>query len=208
MSQKIFNGFPQYFSYTYLVGKFFGNTTTQAQESHTDINLQNELVGDILTMENNEVGLLTVIRDGATLIDDQGWELISPNTIRIWPGLLSTETLQFKKLVGVSGIIEAIPSVPPTSNPSGYPTEIIEATVYTDNFKPSINAFSAITLAGKTRISTQFLLDEGRVDVYINSTRVSLNDGIWIMADNTTIELDDDYSATRMKVDIIRQKVG
>lgn len=208
MSQKVFNGFPQYFAYTYLTGKFHGNNLTQAQESHTDINLQSELVGDSILMESNELGLLTVIRDGATLLDDQGWELISPNTVRIWPGLLETETLQFKKLVGASGVIETISTVPPVAGTGGYPTQVVEATVYTDGFNTPINSFPAIVLAGKTRISTHFFLDEGRVDVYLNNTRVSINDGIWTIADNTTIELDDDYSATRMKVDIIRQKVG
>jgi hypothetical protein len=208
MSQKIFNGFPQYFSYTYQTGKYFGTLATQVQESFTDVNLQSELIGDSITLEANETGVVSIVRDGAVLLEDQGWELIAPNIVRIFPGLLDSEVVEFKKLVGASGVIETIPVVPPAPGPGGYPQNVIEATVYTDAFKPAVNAFEAIVLSSKTRITAQFLLDEGRIDVYINNTRVSANDNIWTLVDNTTIELDDDYSATRMKVDIIRQKVG
>jgi hypothetical protein len=208
MSQKVFNGFPQYFSYTYQTGKFFGTLATQVQESFTDVDLQSQLIGDSITLEADETGVLSIVRDGAVLLEDQGWELIAPNIVRIFPGLLENETLQFKKLVGTSGVIETIPTIPPVPGTGGYPQTLVEATVYTDAFKPAVNAFEAIVLSSKTRISTQFLLNEGRIDVYINNTRISVNDDIWTLVDNTTIELNDDYSATRMKVDIIRQKVG
>jgi hypothetical protein len=208
MTQKVFNGFPQYFSYTYQTGKFFGSAITQANEALTIINLQSDLIGDSITLDINDIGLITVIRDGAVLLEDQGFELVGPNTIAVWPGLLETEVLQIKKLVAASGIVEIIPVVPPVTGSGGYPQDIIEATVYTDNFKPAINAFPATLFAAKTRITTQFFLNEGRIDLYLNNTRVSINDGIWEIIDSTTIELNDDYSATRMKVDIIKQKVG
>lgn len=208
MSQKVFNGFPQYFSYTYQAGKFFGTLANQVQESFIDVNLQSELIGDSMTLEASETDVLTIVRDGIVILEDQGWELIAPNIVRIFPGLLSYEVLQFKKLVGASGVVESIPIIPPVPSSGGYPQTVTEATVYTDAFKPAINAFEAIVISSKTRITAQFFLDEGRIDVYINSTRVSANDGIWTLVDNATIELNDDYSATRMKVDIIRQKVG
>lgn len=207
MTQKVVNGFPQYFSYTYLAGKYFGTPLTQTGEEYTDVNLQSDLIGDSITVDHIEAPLLTIIRDGAFLHEDQGYEIIAANTIRIFPGLLENETVEFKKLVGASGVVEVIPTVPPVTA-TGYNQTITEATVYTDNSLSPVNAFAAIVLAGKTRISTQFPLNEGRVDVYINGTRSSKNDGVWVLADATTIEFNDNYSAVRMKVDIIKQKVG
>lgn len=208
MSQKIYNGFPQFFSFTYLSGKFYGNLLTQAEESFTDINIQSQLVGDAITIDQSDVNLLHVVRDGSFLHLDQGFEVIEPNVVRIWPGLLSTEVVEFKKLVGASGVVQNIPTVDPVNNPDGYSQTITEATVYTDMSKVAINAFEAILFEGKTRITPHFDLNDGRIDVYINSQRVSINDGVWSIVDPTTIELNDNYSAVRMKVDIIKQRVG
>ena len=208
MTQKVFNGFPQYYAFTTQSGKFYGTPVTQAFEESTDINLQSQLVGDSISITIDELPLLTVYRDGAYLHESQGFEVIAPNVVRISPGLLDTETVEFKKLIAASGVVEMIPPVPPVVDDSGYEHTIQEATAYTDNSVAAVNAFAPVTLAGKTRITTEFTLDEGRIDVYINGGRSSVNDGVWILADSNTIELQDDYSAVKMKVDIIKQKVG
>lgn len=209
MSQKIVNGFPQFYSLTHLVSKFFGTGATQLSQDHTDIDLLNPPVGgDPITVTEDDIGLLSVTRDGATLYLDQGFEIIAPNTLRVFPGLLNGETVEFRKLVGASGVIETIPTVPPVPGSGGYAQEILEASAYTDDSTPAVNAFSPVLLAGRTRISTHFVINEGKIDVYLNGARVSVNDGVWSFVDSTTIELDDNYSTTRMKVDITRQKVG
>ena len=208
MTQKVFNGFPQYYAFTTQSGKFYGTPVTQADETFTDINLQSQLIGDSISILINEAPLLTVYRDGAFLHESQGFEIIAPNIVRISPGLLDTETVEFRKLIAASGVVEMIPAVPPVVGNEGYVHTINEATVYTDNSVAPINALPAVTLASKTRITAEFDLDEGRIDVYINGFRSSINDGVWILVDLNTIELQDDYSATKMKVDIIKQKVG
>lgn len=208
MSQKIVNGFPQFYALTHLVSEFYGTALTQLNQNHTDVDLQAPHYGDQISADVLDVGLLTVTRDGATLYLDQGFEIVAPNILRVFPGLLDGETLQFKKLVGASGVVETIQTVPPVPGSGGYAQEILEATIYTDDSVAAINAFSPVILAGKTRISTHFALNEGKIDVFLNGSRVSVNDGIWFFADSTTIELDDNYSTTKMKVDITRQKVG
>jgi hypothetical protein len=209
MTQKIVGGFPQYYALTHLVSKFYGDNTTQVNQDHTDIDLLNPpLGGDPITVTEVDINLLSVTRDGATLYVDQGFDIIAPNVLRLFPGLLNNETVEFRKLVGASGVIETIPSIPPTAGAGGYPQTIVEATVYTDNSIVAVNAFAPIVIVGKTRISTHFAINEGKLDVFINGSRVSVNDGIWSLVDSTTIELNDDYSAIKMKVDIVKQKVG
>lgn len=208
MSQKIINGFPQYFSYTYLSGKFYGTPATQENEEFTEINTQSQLIGDSIEVTQEEESLVTVFRDGAFLHKDQGYQIVAPNIIRISPGLLDTETLEIKKLVGASGVVENITALPPVSGSGGYSQTIDEASVYTDNSTNPTNALAPTVVGGKTRITSEFTLNEGRVDVYINGFRSSINDGVWVFVNNNTIELNDNYSAVRMKVDIIKQKVG
>ncbi len=208
MSQRIINGFPQYFSYTYLSGKFYGTPTTQVNEDFTDVNTQSDLIGDSIQIDEEDEGIILAYRDGAFLHVGQGFEIIAPNTVRITPGLLDTETFEIKKLVGASGVIENIPVVPPVPGSGGYNQTINEASVYTDSSATPINAFAPVVVSGKTRITPEFTLNEGKVDVFINGFRVSINDGVWSFADTDTIELNDNYSAIRMKVDIIKQKVG
>jgi hypothetical protein len=116
MTQKITNGFPQYFSFTYLNGKYDGTASTEAAEDYTDINLQSDLIGDSITATEDEIELLTVMRDGAILLDGQGFEFIGTNQIRITPGLLENETVQIKKFTGVSGLIETVPVMPPVGS--------------------------------------------------------------------------------------------
>ena len=208
MSQKIISGFPQYFAYTYQSGKYYGTPVTQLNELFTDINTQTDLIGDSIEVSSEESNLITIVRDGSFLHESQGYEVIGSNIIRVIPGLLDTETVEVKKLIAVSGVLETIPVEPPSAGNSGYAQTISEATVYTDGSVPSVNALPAITIANKTRITTEFLLNGGRFDVYINGSRSSINDGTWVLADSNTIEFNDDYSAVRMKVDIIKQKVG
>ena len=208
MTQKIINGFPQYFSYTYLSGKYFGTEITEANQDYTEINLETELIGDSIALDNTESHLVTIVRDGAVLLESHGYEITSNNVIKIFPGLLRNETIEIKKLVGASGVVENITVVPPIGGSAGQPQVINEATIYTDNSETPANALGAILLAGKTRLTTHFFLNEGRIDVYINGFRSSINDGIWTLVDTNTIELDDDYSTVKMKVDIVKQKVG
>lgn len=208
MTQKIVNGFPQFHQITYLSGNYFGTATTQSLQDHTDINLQTDLIGDSITITTEEANILTVIRDGINLHKDQGYDVIAPNIVRIFKGLLNTEEVTFKKLVAASGVVTVIPTVPPVTGTNGYAQTVFEATVYTDDSIPAINAFSPLVNAGKTRLSTHFSIDAGKIDIYINGNRSSVNDGIWTLVDATTIELDDDYSSVKMKVDIIKQIVG
>lgn len=208
MTQKIVNGFPQFHEITYLTGSYIGTPSDQLVQTHKDINLQTDLVGDSISITQAEGGILSVIRDGAYLHKDQGYDIIAPNIVRLFQGLLAGEEVEFKKLAGASGVVTVIPTVPPVTSGDGYEQTISEATVYTDDSVPAVLAFSPTLNAGKTRISTQFPLNVGKVDVYINGTRSSINDGIWTLVDPTTIELNDDYSTVKMKVDIVKQIVG
>lgn len=208
MTQKVVNGFPQYFSYTYLSGAFYGTPVTESVSSHTDINLQSDLQGDSIDILPEESGILSVFRDGVFLHESQGYEIIAPNVVRVFGGLLDTETVEFKKLVGASGVIEQIPVHDPVVSSAGHPHSISEATVYTDGSVAAVNGLEAVVINGKTRITAEFSLNEGRIDVYINGTRSSVNDNIWELVDSDTIELNEDYSSVKMKVDIIKQKVG
>ena len=208
MTQKIINGFPQFHEITHLSGSYFGTALDQTNQDHTDINLQSGLVGDSITITEQEAGILSVYRDGAYLHKDQGYDIIAPNIVRIFRGLLNGEEVEFKKLAGASGLVTIIPTVPPVLGSSGYDQTIEEATVYTDDSIPAINAYSPIVNAGRTRLSTHFNINAGKIDVYINGTRSSINDGVWTFVDSTTIELNDDYSSVKMKVDIIKQIVG
>jgi hypothetical protein len=208
MTQKVVNGFPQYFAYTYLTGKFYGTPTTQSFMAYTDIDLQSQLVGDGIGISLEDSGLISIFRDGAFLHQSQGYDIVGSNVIRVFPGLLDTETIEVKKLTGASGVVSSIPVAPPVSGTSGYVQSMIEATVYTDNSIPSIRALPPIVFGGKTRITAEFLLNEGRVDVYINGYRSSSNDSTWTIINTNTIELSEDFSTVKMKVDIIKQKVG
>ncbi len=208
MSQKIVNGFPQFTSFTYLKSKFFGTPLTQADQEKTDINLVTETTGDQIPLVEDTIHLLTVVRNGATLIVEQGFELVSENIIRVVPGLLQTETLEFRFFTGVDGVVETIPVAPPVPGVEGYPQTTTEGFCFTDGSGTEVNCFPATVLVGRTRISTQFDLDEGRIDVYINGNRIGVHSGIWTLIDINTIELDDDYSSDKMKVEIVKQIVG
>ena len=208
MTQKVVNGFPQFHDFTYLTGSYIGTLADQSVQTHKDINLQTDLVGDSITITSDEGNILLVMRDGAYLHKDQGYDIIAPNIVRLFKGLLAGEEVEFKKLTGTSGVVTVIPTAPVASGTDGYTQTIIEATVYTNDSVPPIHAFSPIVNAGKTRISTQFQINVGKVDIYINGTRSSINDGVWTLVDPTTIELNDDYSTVKMKVDIVKQIVG
>lgn len=208
MTQKISNGFPQYFDFTYLKSRFFGTIATQADQTKTDIDLVNDTVGDVIQVDNSTLNLLEVSRDGAHLHEDQGFELIAPNIIRVVPGLLDNETLEFSFFTGSSGVVTQIPVIDPAPGGDGIDQTFFEALAYTDNSSAPINAFNAFVILGKTRVTAQFTIDVGRVDVYLNGTRAGANSGLWTLVDPTTIELDDDYSTTKMKVEIVKQIVG
>ncbi|MDD3412408.1 MAG: hypothetical protein PHY47_00245 [Lachnospiraceae bacterium] len=208
MTQKIHKGFPQFHSFAWLRSKFYGTLATQSDQSKTDINLQSDTVGDSINIDSSNLSLLTVMRDGAFLHLDQGYELIAPNTIRVWPGLLNQETVEFMFFTGVNGIMEYIPEAPPAPSQDGYAQTIDEALVYTDNSETPVNAFAPILFGGKTRISTHFQIDNGKIDVYVNGGRVGIHSGVWSVLDANTIELDQDYSADKMKIEIVKQRIG
>jgi hypothetical protein len=208
MSQKVVNGFLQSHNYTWLKSKFIGTLATQNSQIKTDIDLVNDTIGEAMTLVAADTNLLRVVRDGAVLIESQGYELTAPNQIRITPGILQSEVIEFSLFTGVSGVIETIPSLPPAPGGSGYDQQTYEALVWSDGSQIEVNAFAATVVVGKTRITTHFDIDEGRVDVFINGTRVGIHSGVWSVVDQDTIELDDDYSSTNMKIEIVKNIVG
>lgn len=208
MTQKVVNGFPQYFDFIYLRSKFHGSAATQADQTKTDIDLVNDVIGDPITVDAQNLNLLQVQRDGAFLHPDQGFELIAPNQVRVTPGLLVGEVVEFLMFTGQSGVINQIPTIDPAPGPDGVDQTLREACVYTDGSQSEINAFPASLSGGVTRITTHFDTDIGRTDVYFNGIRVSENSGAWTRVDENTIDLNDDYSATKMKVEIVNNLVG
>jgi hypothetical protein len=208
MTQKVVNGFLQFHHYTWLKSKFVGTLATQLANIKTDIDLVNDTTGDSITVDAQDVNLLRVVRDGASLIESQGYSIIAPNQVRLTPSLLQNETVEFYFFTAASGVIETIPVVPPTPGVEGYSQTLSEALVWTDGSSSEVGAFAPVVLGGKTQITTHFDIDAGRIDVYINGTRVGIHSGVWIVVDQDTIELDDDYSSTNMKVEIVKQIVG
>lgn len=206
--QSIVKGFPQFQDFTYLNSKYYGTTATQAVKTHTDVNVQSGTVGDPIQVDSDTVGLLTVVRDGAVLMVEEGFEIIAPNVLRLYPGLLATESVEFKFLTGVSGVLNYIPVAPPVPSADGYDQTVSEALVYTDNSQLPVGAFPPTLVAGKTRITTQFEIDAGRLDIYINGRRAGAHSGVWSIIDQNTIELNDNYSTVTMQVEIVKQIVG
>lgn len=206
--QSIVNGFPQFQDFTYLKSKYYGTTATQAFKPHTDINVQSGTVGDSIQVDSDTVGLLTIVRDGAVLMVEEGFELIAPNVVRLYPGLLATESIEFKFLTGVSGVLNYIPVAPPVPSSDGYDQTVTEALVFTDNSELPVGAFPPTVVASKTRITTQFEIDAGRLDVYLNGRRAGAHSGLWSIIDQNTIELNDDYSTVKMQVEIVKHIVG
>lgn len=205
--QKIINGFPQFFDYTYLKSIYSGTLATQVQKTHTDINTLTGCIGDKINLKESNIHLLTIIRDGAALIEDEGFELIAENLIRVTPGLLQDEVIELKLFTGIDGSVTSIQSIPPATPDVGYPQTVQEATVWTDNSQSSVNAYAPTVYAGRTRIKTHFDL-VGRIDIYVNSRRIGKNAGLWSQIDNNTIDLNDDYSTSNMLVEIVKQVVG
>lgn len=208
MTQRVLNGFPQYFDFIYLRSKYFGTPVTQADQTKTDIDLVNDTLGDTITVDAQNLPLLQVLRDGAFLHPDQGYELIAPNQIRVTPGLLAGEVLEFLMFTGQSGAIQVIPTVDPQPGPDGIDHTINEAVLFTDGSGTESAAFPATLASGLTRIVTFFDLDVGRTDVYFNGTRLSATAGQYTLVNSTTIDLDDDYSAVKGRVEIVNQRVG
>lgn len=208
MTQRILNGFPQYFDFIYLRSKYFGNSITQADQTKTDIDLVNDTLGDVIVVDAQNLPLLQVLRDGAFLHPDQGFELIAPNQIRVTPGLLNGEVLEFMMFTGQSGAINVIPTVDPAPGPDGIDHTLNEAVLFTDGSGTETAAFPATLAGGVTRIVTFFDLDVGRTDVYFNGTRLSTASNQYTLVNSTTIDLDDDYSSVRGEVVIVNQRVG
>lgn len=208
MLQKIINGFPQYYDLTYQRSYYVGTLATQIQKQKTDINLLTDCIGDQIHIDEDSLNLLSIVRDGASLIPGQGFELIAENTIRVSPGLLNGETLELKKLTGSNAILESIPTVPPIVTSDGFDQTTIEAIIWTDGSESNHNANPAIVVDGKTRVSTLFSLDAGKVDIFINGKRYGKYAGVWSFVDSNTVELDNDYSTTKMYVEIVKQVVG
>ena len=208
MTQKIINGFPQYQDYTWKRAKFHGTSFTQIDRQKTDINLQLDVIGDPIQVNENTISLLHVYRDGVWLHPDQGFELIGENTIRISPGLLMSESIEFMFFTGASGVLNYIPVAPPVPSEDGYNQTVFEAIAFTNNEHPTVNAFAPTLINGKTRLTFHFPITQGRIDVYLNGTRAGQHSGLWTIIDDTTIELNDDYSAETMKVELVKQIVG
>lgn len=208
MTQQVVNGFPQFHSFTWKRSKFHGNAGTQLDQTKTDIDIQSGTIGDSIQVDVDTLPLLTVQRDGAFLHPDQGYELVSANTIRVVPGLLDGETVEFLFFTGVSGVLDYIPVAPTVPGVDGYDQTLSEAIVFTDNSQLPINAYAPSLTLGKTRITTHFEIDAGRIDVYINGGRAGIHSGIWTFIDANTIELNDDFSSLATKVEIVKQIVG
>lgn len=100
MAQQIINGFPQHFQTSYLKSKFTGTLATQTAQVQTDLNLIVDTTGDVINVDAPTLGLLQVSRDGALLIEGEGFTLLSPSNIRLTPGLLEGETVEFSFLKG------------------------------------------------------------------------------------------------------------
>lgn len=213
MPVQVINGFPQYFEYGHLYSRFYGNALTQASQQYTDIDLQSDTIGDAMTFNVPEVQLMTIIRDGATLLNDAGYEIISPNVVRLTPGLNDGEIVEFKKLHAVAEIGN-IPVDPTPGAPIVVEKTQTNSICWTDASGANINAYPAFLESGKTRIRTQFVFDPEEIEVYINGQYISeamlnaLSQPVWIVIDQDTIELDGDYSAMTTSVQIIKKTYG
>lgn len=213
MPVQVINGFPQYFEYGHLYARFYGNAITQASQQYTDVDLQTDTIGDVMTFDNPDVQLMTIIRDGATLLNDAGYEIIAPNVVRITPGLLDGEIVEFKKLRAVAEIGN-IPVDPTPGAPIVVEKTQTNAVNWTDSSGANINSYPAFLNAGNTRIRTHFVFDPDEIEVYINGQFISesmlnsLSQPFWTVVDVDTIELDGDYSAMKTSVQIIKKTYG
>lgn len=213
MPIQIINGFPQYFEIGHEYGRFYGNIITQENGTYTDIDLQSDLVGDAILFDIPEVQLMSITRDGAVLLNDAGYEIISSNVVRLTPQLLDGEIVEFKKLTAVADIGN-IPVNPVPGAPLAIEKTHTNAVSWTDASGASINAYPAFLDTGKTRIRTHFTFSSDEIEVYINGQFISsallnsLNQAFWTIVDIDTIELDGDYSSMQTSVQIIKKTYG
>lgn len=213
MPVQVINGFPQYFEYGHQYSRFYGNAVTQAATAYTDIDLQSDTLGDVMTFDTPDVQLMTIVRDGATLLNDAGYEIIAPNVVRLTPGLIDGEIVEFKKLRAIAEVGN-IPVDPTPGAPIVVEKTQTNAIAWTDSSGANINAYPAFLDSGKTRIRTQFVFDPDEIEVYINGQFISeamlnaSNQPVWIIIDQDTIELDADYSAMKTSIQIIKKTYG
>jgi len=213
MPVQVINGFPQYFEIGHTYSRFYGNAITQASQAYTDIDLQTDTIGDAMMFDIPEVQLMTIVRDGATLLNDAGYSIVSPNVVRLVPGLLDGEIVEFKKLHAVAEIGN-IPVDPTPGAPIVVEKTSTEAVCWTDGSGADINSYPAFLEVGKTRIRTHFTFDPEEIEIFVNGqyTSGSMLNGsaqpVWTVVDVDTIELDGDYSTMKTSIQITKKTYG
>lgn len=213
MPIQIINGFPQYFEFGHQYARFYGNALTQEFQDYTDIDLMTDTIGDPMSFEEADVQLMTITRDGATVLNDAGYDIIAQNVIRLTPGLLNGEIVEFKKLRAVAEIGN-IPVDPTPGEPVLVEKTQTEAVCWTDSSGADINAYPAYLEGGKTAIKTHFVFDPEDIEIYINGQFISgamlneLNEPYWTVFSSDIILLDKDYSALKTNIQIIKKTYG
>ncbi len=206
MAVRVINGFPQHFDYSLLSSSYSGTIAT-ARAASNIIDLSRDCIGDIILVSEKDRGQLTVIRDGAVLLEGAGYQWVAENTLQVSPGLLSSEKILFKFMTGSGMPSQKIEIKDPIQTASKIRIRKIKAIVQTDNAVPPSGANAPYVEAGRTRIKTNFELTD--FDVFINGEMVteenSDNFGIpyWRKVESDILELNTNYSTTPMQVLII-----
>ena len=210
MPIQIINGFPQYYELGYSYSRFRGSIVTEQSAAYSDIDLMNDTIGNPIPLIEEETYLLSIVRDGATLIETEGYEFISENVIRVIPGLLTGETLVFKKLYA-KGEIGPIPKIATEHQAVVVSKETISGVAWTDDDNLNINITDVTLFGGKTRVRTDFEFTADQIEVYLNGQFIAPEmvnvSGVplWKVVGSDTIELDGDYSNIRLGIQIVKK---
>ena len=209
MAVRVINGFPQHFDYSILRSFFAGSAETEIQTS-TIINIENNTVGDTIVVADSSRKQLTVVRDGVTLSEGDGFSWLGTGVLEVTPALLSNEKVWFNFLTGSGMPSEVIPIQDPISTAMKLRTRKHIANVYTNNISAPTGADEAYVESGKTRIKTHFGLTD--YNIFINGEFVSEaqldTDGLpfWQLVGTDVVEFKTNLSTVSTNVQIIQDE--
>ena len=210
MPIQIINGFPQYYEFGHYYSRFRGDIVTEQSTAYLDIDLMNDTIGNPIPLIEEDIHLLSIVRDGATLIEAEGYEFISENVVRIIPGLLTGETLVFKKLYA-KGEVGPIPQIATEHQAAVMSKETISGVAWTDDDNLNINITDVTLFGGKTRVRTDFEFTADQIEVYLNGQFIApemVNASVvplWKVVGSDTVELDGDYSNIHLGIQIVKK---
>lgn len=208
MGQRIINGFPQFYDFTIRRGVLAGNNGHLSDKQKTLINTSTDLVGEDIYFTTNEANLIEIKRDGASLIQGAGYTLISDNMVEVYPGLIPGEVIEVKKITGVAGFVDSIPTES-LSFRGEINKEVASCNTNGDGVEQNCMVSSQ---TGKTVIKTLFALNDA-FDLYINGNKVNSTSTdsqgrlFYSKISSNEVQLNQDYSSEKMFIEIVQQNI-